>query len=52
MATATSTPLHRGRTLIVIETEIARDDGKLAAKVDPDAGVYLLVGRQLYDLSE
>jgi len=31
--TATSRPLHRGRTLIVIETELARDDGKLAAKV-------------------
>jgi acyl-coenzyme A thioesterase PaaI-like protein len=25
--------LHRGRTLIVLETEVARDDGKLAAKV-------------------
>jgi uncharacterized protein (TIGR00369 family) len=32
-ATATTRPLHRGRTLIVLETEIARDDGKLAAKV-------------------
>lgn len=32
-ATATTTPLHRGRTLIVLETEVARDDGKLAAKV-------------------
>ena len=31
--TATTTPLHKGRTLIVLETEIARDDGKLAAKV-------------------
>jgi 1,4-dihydroxy-2-naphthoyl-CoA hydrolase len=31
--TATSRPLHRGRTLIVVETELARDDGKLAAKV-------------------
>jgi uncharacterized protein (TIGR00369 family) len=32
-ATATTRPLHRGRTLIVLETEIARDDGNLAAKV-------------------
>jgi uncharacterized protein (TIGR00369 family) len=32
-ATATTRPLHSGRTLIVLETEIARDDGKLAAKV-------------------
>jgi 1,4-dihydroxy-2-naphthoyl-CoA hydrolase len=32
-ATATTQPLHRGRTLIVLETEVARDDGKLAAKV-------------------
>lgn len=31
--TATARPLHKGRTLIVIETEVARDDGKLAAKV-------------------
>jgi uncharacterized protein (TIGR00369 family) len=31
--TATSRPLHKGRTLIVLETEVARDDGKLAAKV-------------------
>ena len=30
---ATCRPLHRGRTLIVLETEIHRDDGKLAAKV-------------------
>ena len=32
-ATATTRPLHRGRTLIVLETEVVRDDGKLAAKV-------------------
>jgi acyl-coenzyme A thioesterase PaaI-like protein len=25
--------LHAGRTMMVIETEIARDDGALAAKV-------------------
>ena len=31
--TATSRPLHAGRTLIVVETELVRDDGKLAAKV-------------------
>jgi uncharacterized protein (TIGR00369 family) len=31
--TATTRPLHAGRTLIVIETEIVRDDGALAAKV-------------------
>lgn len=30
--TAVSTPLHAGRTTIVIETELVRDDGKLAAK--------------------
>jgi uncharacterized protein (TIGR00369 family) len=31
--TATTRPLHRGRTLIVVETELALDDGSLAAKV-------------------
>jgi uncharacterized protein (TIGR00369 family) len=31
--TATTRPLHRGRTMIVVETELTRDDGKLAAKV-------------------
>jgi uncharacterized protein (TIGR00369 family) len=31
--TATTRPLHTGRTLIVLETELTRDDGKLAAKV-------------------
>jgi uncharacterized protein (TIGR00369 family) len=31
--TATTRPLHTGRTLAVIETELALDDGKLAAKV-------------------
>jgi uncharacterized protein (TIGR00369 family) len=30
---ATTRPLHAGRSLIVIETELTRDDGKLAAKV-------------------
>ncbi len=33
-AVTTSTrPLHAGRTTIVVETEIVREDGKLAAKV-------------------
>jgi uncharacterized protein (TIGR00369 family) len=31
--TATTRPLHVGRTTAVLETEIAREDGKLAAKV-------------------
>lgn len=31
--TAVTRPLHRGRTMIVLETEVERDDGKLAAKV-------------------
>ncbi|HXN37282.1 MAG TPA: PaaI family thioesterase [Solirubrobacteraceae bacterium] len=31
--TATTRPLHRARTLIVLETEIAREDGTLVAKV-------------------
>jgi 1,4-dihydroxy-2-naphthoyl-CoA hydrolase len=31
--TASTRPLHRGRTLIVLETEIVREDGALAAKV-------------------
>jgi uncharacterized protein (TIGR00369 family) len=31
--TATTRPLHKGRTMIVLESEIARADGKLAAKV-------------------
>ena len=32
-ATATTRPLHRGQTVIVLETDVTRDDGKLAAKV-------------------
>ena len=32
-ATAITRPLHKGRTMIVLETEVTRDDGKLAAKV-------------------
>ena len=31
--TASTRPLHGGRTIIVLETEVTRDDGKLAAKV-------------------
>jgi uncharacterized protein (TIGR00369 family) len=31
--TASSRPLHIGRTMVVVETELVRDDGKLAAKV-------------------
>ena len=31
--TATTRPLHAGRGMIVLETELARDDGSLAAKV-------------------
>ena len=31
--TAVTRPLHKGRTMIVLETELRRDDGKLAAKV-------------------
>jgi 1,4-dihydroxy-2-naphthoyl-CoA hydrolase len=31
--TASSRPLHMGRTMVVVETELVRDDGKLAAKV-------------------
>jgi uncharacterized protein (TIGR00369 family) len=30
---AVTRPLHKGRTLVVLETELARADGKLAAKV-------------------
>jgi uncharacterized protein (TIGR00369 family) len=31
--TASTRPLHKGRTLLVVESELERDDGKLAAKV-------------------
>jgi uncharacterized protein (TIGR00369 family) len=31
--TATTRPLHSGRTMIVLETEIARGDGALVAKI-------------------
>jgi uncharacterized protein (TIGR00369 family) len=32
-AVATTRPLHKGRTVIVLDTDVVRDDGKLAAKV-------------------
>jgi 1,4-dihydroxy-2-naphthoyl-CoA hydrolase len=32
-ATASTRPLHKGRTMIVLETEIVRDDDTLIAKV-------------------
>lgn len=38
--TATSRPLHIGRTTIVVETELTRDDGKLAAKVTQTQAVH------------
>lgn len=31
--TATTRPLHKGRTMIVLETEVTDDQGRLAAKV-------------------
>ena len=31
--TASTRPLHRGRTMMVIETELTGDDGRLVAKV-------------------
>lgn len=30
--TATSNPVHVGRTTIVVQTDLTRDDGKLAAR--------------------
>jgi len=32
-ANARTRPLHRGRTLVVLETDVSRDDGQLAARV-------------------
>lgn len=32
IVTATSTPVHVGRTTIVIQTDLTREDGKLAAR--------------------
>ena len=33
IVTCSTRPLHRGRTMIVLESELARGDGSLAAKV-------------------
>jgi uncharacterized protein (TIGR00369 family) len=33
VVTSATRPIHKGRTMIVIETELAREDGKLVAKV-------------------
>jgi 1,4-dihydroxy-2-naphthoyl-CoA hydrolase len=38
--TASTRPLHRGRTLIVLETEITRSDGELAAKVTQSQAIH------------
>jgi len=38
--TATSRPLHAGRTSVVVETELVRDDGALAAKVIQTQAVH------------
>jgi uncharacterized protein (TIGR00369 family) len=39
--TATARPLHVGRTTIVVETELRRDDGRLVAKVTQTQTVLL-----------
>ena len=36
---AVARPLHVGRTIIAIETEVCNDDGKLVAKVTQSQGV-------------
>ncbi len=38
--TASTRPLHRGRTTIVLETELAREDGELAAKVTQTQAIH------------
>jgi 1,4-dihydroxy-2-naphthoyl-CoA hydrolase len=38
--TSASRPIHKGRTMIVIETEIAREDGALVAKVTQTQAFY------------
>jgi len=38
---ATATPLHVGSTLIVVETELHRDDGRIAAKTTQTQAVLL-----------
>jgi 1,4-dihydroxy-2-naphthoyl-CoA hydrolase len=39
--TATSVPLHTGRTTIVVETELRTDDGRLVAKTTQTQSVIL-----------
>ncbi len=39
--TASTRPLHAGRTMIVIETEIVREDGALVAKVTQTQAFHL-----------
>jgi uncharacterized protein (TIGR00369 family) len=38
--TASTRPLHCGRTLVVLETEITRDDGALVAKVTQSQAIH------------
>src|SRR2546421_6504861 len=38
--TASTRPLHIGRTMIVLETEIAREDGSLVAKVTQTQAIH------------
>jgi 1,4-dihydroxy-2-naphthoyl-CoA hydrolase len=38
--TASTRPLHVGRTLVVLETELTRDDGSLVAKVTQSQAVH------------
>jgi len=38
--TANTRPLHVGRTLVVLETELTRDDGSLVAKVTQSQAIH------------
>jgi len=38
--TASTRPLHVGRTLVVLETELTRDDGALMAKVTQSQAIH------------
>jgi uncharacterized protein (TIGR00369 family) len=38
--TASTRPLHIGRTMIVLETEVAREDGSLVAKVTQTQAIH------------
>lgn len=40
VVTAVARPLHAGRTTIVLETELVREDGRLAAKVTQTQTVH------------